>query len=205
MPSEPTAGTSPRTTPQSVPLSGITARNADATIVHLVMGRSTIVPSRPRIGTASVAPRTSSPSPKGPSFAPPSTKRTWTGSWMASVLGTRTQTTPPGSAEHSPIASSRTATPSDLSTTTATGRVVREPPGRAHEGATRPGEMTTIRGKIPQGTSRKKTGPSTSYSAAPASHHASVRSSWMIAKSTWCSNTRLNPVVVGDADHLRPP
>ena len=173
--SEPIASTRPRMTPLSIPLSGTTARNADAMIVHLVMGRSTIVPSCPRTGTASVAPRTSSPSPKGPSFAPPSTKRTWTGSWMASVLGTRTQTTLPRSARHSLTASSRTTTPSDPA---ATGQVIPEPPGRAHEGATRPGEMTTSRGKILQGTSRKKTGPSTSYTAALASHHAGANSSF---------------------------
>ena len=149
MPSEPTTGTRPRTTPPSVPLSGTTSWNIDVMVVHLVTGRSMTVPSHPRTGTASMEPRTLSPSPKGPSFAPPSTKRTWTGSWMASVLGTRTQTTPPGSAEHSPTTSSRKMT--------ATGRVVPEPPGRAHGGATRPGEMTTSRGKIPQETSRKKT------------------------------------------------
>ena len=56
-----------------------------------------------------------------------------------------------------------------------------------------PGNMTTSRGKIPQGTSRKKTGPSTSYTVALASQHAGVSSSWTIEKSTWCLNTRLNP------------
>ena len=190
MPSELTAGTRPRTTPLSVPLSGTIARNADVTIAHLITGRSTTAPSLPRTGTASVAPRTPSPLPKDPSSAPPSTKRTWISSWMASVLGTRTQTTPPGSAEHSLTASSRTTTPSDPA---ATGQVLPEPPGCAHEGATRPGEMTTSRWKIPQGTSRTKTGPSTSYTAAPASHHAGASSSGMIVKSTWCSNAQLNP------------
>ena len=158
-----------------------------------ITGRSTTAPSRPRTGTATMAPRTPSASPKDHSSAPPSTKRTWIGSGMASVLGTRMQTTLPGSAEHSPTVSSRTTTPSDPAATTATGRVVPEPPWRAHGGATRPGKTMTSRGKILQGTSRKKTGPSTSYTAAPASHHAGASSSWMIAKSTWCSNTRLNP------------
>ena len=165
-------------TPPSIPHSGTIARNDDATIAHLVMGRSMTAPSRPRTATASVAPITPSPSPKGLSSAPPSTKRTWTESWMASVLGTRMQTTPPGSAEHYPTVSSRTMTPSDLAATTATGRVVPEPPKRAHGGTTRLGETTTSRGKIPQGTSRKKTGPSTSYTAALASHHAGANSSF---------------------------
>jgi hypothetical protein len=114
------------------------------------MERSTTALSRPRIGTASMAPRTPLPSPRGPSSAPPSTKQTWIGSWMASVPGTRTRTTLSGSAEHSPTASSRTTTPSDPTATTVTGRVVPEPPGCAHGGATHPGETTTFRGKIPR-------------------------------------------------------
>jgi len=44
---------------------------------HLSMGRSMTALSRRRTGTASMASRTPSLSPRGPSSAPPSTKRTW--------------------------------------------------------------------------------------------------------------------------------
>jgi hypothetical protein len=62
--------------------------------------------------------------------------------------------------------------------------VVPEPPGRSHKGGIHPGEMMTSRGKTPQGTSRKKTGPSTSYMVALASQHAGASSSWTTEKST---------------------
>ena len=70
-------------------------------------------PSHPRAGSASVAPTTPLLSPRGLSSVLPSTRRTWTGSWMASVHGIRMRTTLPGSAARSPTVWPRTKIPSD--------------------------------------------------------------------------------------------
>ena len=136
---------------------------------------------------------TLSPSPIGPSSAPPSTRRSLIGFSTPSALGTRTPTTRRASAAPSPTASPQRS-PSDPGLTTAIGRVAPEAPMAAAVETTRPGKtMTMSKATYHPAPSWRKNGRSTSSSEAPARRPAGAASSCTAATSTWCSGTQSNP------------